>query len=86
MITRAEANAYIKEFVPTGAGKEVLDEIEKKIKDGDRHPWAFTTHLCREYAEDLAKYCRSLGYTNARIMDIYSKYGVKGGNYLKIDL
>jgi hypothetical protein len=40
----------------------------------------------RSYAEDLAKYCREHGYTNACIKDIYSRSGVRGGNYLSIDL
>jgi hypothetical protein len=88
MITADQAKSYIGEFVPSEtAQKEVLDVIERKIKSGDRHPTAYTTRFVRSYAEDLAKYCRSLGYTNARIVDIYNRRtGERGGNYLQIDL
>ena len=86
MINADEAKKYQKPFTPGKAGQEILDDIERQIKRGERHPWAFTTGLCRDYAEDLAKYCRSLGYTNARIEDIYSNSGIKGGNKLVIDL
>ena len=88
MINAEQAKQYTKEFVPNERfQREVLDEIERKIKAGDRHPFAFTTGWCRNYAEDAAKYCREkLGFTNARIEDIYSIYGQRGGNYLQIDL
>jgi hypothetical protein len=88
MMTAQEAKAYMKEFVPNEkAQKEVLDVIESKIKKGDRHPSAYTTSFVRSYAEDLAKYCRSLGYKTARIEDIYNlRTGQRGGNYLIIDL
>ncbi len=88
MITANEAMNYVKAFEPSErAKKEVLDVIEKQIKRGDRHPNAYTTSFTRSYAEDLAKYCRSLGYTNARIVDIYNRRtGQRGGNYLQIDL
>lgn len=87
MITAKEARAYAKPFVPTGLQKEILDSIESQIKNGERHPSEFTTRLFRDDAEDLAKYCRSLGYSNARIVDIYNqRTGQRGGNYLKIDL
>lgn len=83
-----EAKAYIKPFTPSEtAQREVLDVIERQIKEGNRHPKAFTTSFVRSYAEDLAKYCRSLGYSNARIVDIYNqRTGQRGGNYLTIDL
>lgn len=87
MITAEEARKYRKEFKPSATEQKILDEIEAKIKKGERHPTAFTTHLFRDNAEDLAAYCRSLGYTNARIVDIYNqRTGQRGGNYLKIDL
>lgn len=87
MITAEEAKKYKKEFEPSEtAKKEVLDVIERQIKNGERHPRAYTTSFVRSYAEDLAKYCRSLGYSNARIEDVYSLSGVRGGNYLQIDL
>ena len=88
MISANEAKRYIKAFEPSErAKKEVLDVIERQIKNGERHPRAYTTSFCRDYAEDLAKYCRSLGYTNARIQDIYNmRTGQRGGNYLIIDL
>lgn len=88
MITASEAKAYTKEFVPSETAKrEVLDVIEKQIKRGERHCTAYTTSFNRSYAEDLAKYCRSLGYKNARIVDIYNRRtGQRGGNYLAIDL
>ena len=88
MITAEEAKKYTKEFVPSEtAQREVLDVIERQIKNGERHPTAYTTRFVRSYAEDLAKYCRSLGYTNARIVDIYNRRtGQRGGNYLQIDL
>jgi len=87
MITAEQAKHYTKSFDPNEKNaKKVLDEIERKIKRGDRHVWAYTTCLCRDYAEDIASYCRSLGYSNARISDIYSNSGVRGGNMLVIDL
>lgn len=88
MITAEEAKKYVKEFVPSEIAKrEVLDVIERKIKNGDRHPTAYTTSFARSYAEDLAAYCRKLGYENARIEDIYNRRtGERGGNYLIIDL
>lgn len=88
MISAEEAKKFIKEFKPNEAAqREVLDVIERQIKNGDRHPMAYTTSFCRDYAEDLAKYCRSIGYSNARIVDIYNqRTGQRGGNYLKIDL
>ena len=88
MITAAEAKQYAKEFVPSEAAqREVLDVIERQIKRGDRHPRAYTTSFNRSYAEDLAAYCRKLGYENARIEDIYNlRTGQRGGNYLIIDL
>lgn len=87
MITFEESKKYRKSFVPTGAGKKALDEVEAKIKSGNRHPYVFTTHFVREYAEELASYCRKLGYKNARIVDICNGFGrPTGGHYLKIDL
>ena len=88
MISANEAMKYVKPFEPSETAKrEVLDVIESQIKKGERHPRAYTTRFVRSYAEDLAKYCRSLGYTNARIVDIYNmRTGAKGGNYLQIDL
>jgi hypothetical protein len=88
MITAEQAKAYTKKFEPSEtAKKEVLDVLEKQIKNGERHPTAYTTRFNRAYAEDLAEYCRSLGYTNARIVDIYNRRtGERGGNYLQIDL
>jgi len=88
MITAEEAKKYVNAFVPSEkAKKEVLDVIERQIKRGERHPTAYTTSFIRSYAEDLAAYCRSLGYSNARIVDIYNKRtGQRGGNYLIIDL
>ena len=88
MITAEEAKHYISVFVPSERAKrEVLDVIEDAIKRGERHPMAFTTSFVRSYAEDLAKYCQSLGYKTARIEDIYNmRTGQRGGNYLIIDL
>ena len=87
MITAAEAKAYIKEFKPSQTQQEILDSIERQIKNGNRHPKEYTTRLLRNAAEDLAAYCRSLGYSNACIVDIYNqRTGQRGGNYLKIDL
>lgn len=87
MMNAQEAQKHIKPFVPSEtAQREVLDVIEKQIKKGNRHPRAFTTRFVRSYAEDLAKYCRSLGYKTARIEDIYNqRTGQRGGNYLVID-
>lgn len=82
MITAEEAKKYVKEFVPE---KEILDSVESQIKSGSRHIQFFTTRYIRSYAEDVAKYFRKLGY-DARIVDIYSVYGARGGNYLNIDL
>lgn len=84
MISANEAASYIKPFEPN---KELINEIEYQIKSGERHIRVFTTSYVRSYAEDLAKYCREHGYTNARIEDIYNvRTGAKGGNYLAIDL
>jgi hypothetical protein len=84
MITAEQAKAFTKPFVPN---KEHIDEIEWQIKNGYRHIMVYTTRYCREYAEDLAKYCREHGYTNACIKDIYNRRtGQRGGNYLSIDL
>ena len=84
MITADEAKKYIKEFVPS---QDIINEVESQIKKGERHIQVFTTRLVRDYAEDCAKYFRKLGYTNARIEDIYNiRTGARGGNYLAIDL
>lgn len=84
MITAEQAKQFTKEFKPN---QELVDDVERQIKNGERHIYVYTTRYCRDYAEDFAKYCRSLGYTNARIEDIYNqRTGEKGGNYLAIDL
>jgi len=84
MITAEQAKQFTKPFVPN---KEHIDEIERQIKNGARHIQVWTTRYCRSYAEDLAKYCREHGYTNARIKDVYNlRTGQRGGNYLSIDL
>jgi hypothetical protein len=84
MITADQAKAFTKPFVPN---KEHIDEIERQIKKGERHIMIYTTRYVRSYAEDLAKYCREHGYTNACIKDIYNmRTGQRGGNYLSIDL
>ena len=84
MITADEARKYTKSFEPC---KEHIAEIERQIKNGSRHIQVWTTRYCRTYAEDLAKYCRVHGYTNARIEDVYNiRTGQRGGNYLAIDL
>lgn len=88
MITAKEAQQYVKQFEPSETAKrEVLDVIEAQIKRGERHPTAFTTRFFRSYAEDLAEYCRSLGYKTARIEDIYNnRTGARGGHKLVIDM
>ena len=83
MITAEQAKAFTKPFVPN---KEHIDEIERQIKKGERHIMVWTTSYVRSYAEDLAKYCREHGYATACIKDIYSIHGVRGGNYLSIEL
>lgn len=84
MITAEEAKAYTKKFEPN---KSHIDEIERQIKNGERHVRVYTTGYVRSYSEDLAKYCREQGYHNARIEDIYNRRtGQRGGNYLAIDL
>jgi hypothetical protein len=84
MITADEAKSYTKEFEPN---KCHIDEIERQIKRGERHIQVWTTGYIRSYAEDLAKYCRQHGYSNARIEDVYNRRtGQRGGNYLAIDL
>lgn len=84
MITAEEAKRYIKEFVPC---EEILNNVESQIKKGERHVRMYTTRWSRDYAEDCAKYFVGLGYRNARIEDIYNlRTGVRGGNYLAIDL
>ena len=84
MITAEEAKKYTKAFEPL---KSHIDEIESQIKRGERHIQVWTTGYARSYSEDLAKYCREHGYTNAHIHDVYNqRTGQKGGNYLKIDL
>lgn len=84
MMDAEKAKAFTKPFVPT---KEHIDEIERQIKNGVRHIRVYTTRYCRSYAEDLAKYCREHGYTNACIKDIYNlRTGQRGGNYLSINL
>ena len=84
MITAEEAKKYTKPFQPR---KEHIDEIESLIRSGERHIRVWTTRYVRSYSEDLAKYCREHGYTNAHIHDIYNqRTGQKGGNYLCIDL
>ena len=84
MITAEEAKKYTKAFEPD---ERLVKELEEQIKQGKRHIQVWTTMYVRSYAEDFAKYCRSLGYTNAHIHDIYNMAtGQRGGNYLKIDL
>ena len=84
MITAEQAKQYTKEFEPN---KCHIDAIESQIKNGAKHIQVWTTGYCRNYAEDLAEYCRKHGFTNARIVDIYNqRTGQKGGNYLAIDL
>lgn len=84
MITAKEAKQFTKPFVPN---KEHIDEIERQIKNGSRHIQVWTTCYVRDYSEDLAKYCREHGYTNACIKDVYNlRTGQRGGNYLSIDL
>ena len=84
MITAEQAKNYTKEFEPD---KDLVRDVENQIKNGERHIRVYTTKFFRSYAEDFAKYCRSLGYSNARIEDIYNmRTGAKGGNYLAIDL
>lgn len=84
MITAEQAKQYTKKFEPN---KCHIDEIEKQIKSGSRHIHVWTTSYVRSYAEDLAKYCREQGFTNARIEDVYNRRtGERGGNYLAIDL
>ena len=84
MITAEQAKQFTKEFKPN---QDLVNEVERQIKNGERHIHVYTTRYCRDYAEDFAKYCRSLGYTNARIEDIYNmRTGQRGGNYLIIDL
>lgn len=84
MINAEQAKKYTKAFEPN---KCHVDEIERQIKRGERHIQVWTTGYCRDYAEDLAEYCRQQGFTNARIVDIYNcRTGAKGGNYLAIDL
>lgn len=84
MISAEEAKAYTKPFEPC---KAHIREIESQIKEGRRHIQVWTTGYCRDYSEDLAAYCRSLGYHNAQIKDVYNRRtGARGGNYLSIDL
>jgi len=84
MITAEQAKQYTKAFEPN---KCHVDEIESQIKRGERHIQVWTTGYCRDYAEDLAAYCRQQGFSNARIVDIYNRRtGQRGGNYLSIDL
>lgn len=84
MIIAEEAKKYTKAFEPE---KCHIDEIERQIKQGNRHIIVWTTGYIRSYAEDLAKYCREHGYTNACIVDVYNqRTGQRGGNYLKIEL
>ena len=84
MITAEEAKQYTKGYVPP---QKLVDELESQIKKGERHIWVWTTGYFRSAAEDFAKYCRSQGYRNAQIVDIYNqRTGERGGNYLKIDL
>lgn len=84
MITAEQAKQYTKAFEPN---KCHVDEIESQIKRGERHIQVWTTGYCRDYAEDLAAYCRQQGFSNARIVDIYNRRtGQRGGNYLAIDL
>ena len=84
MITAEQAKEYTKAFEPN---KCHVDEIESQIKRGEKHIQVWTTGYCRDYAEDLAQYCREHGFNNARIVDIYNRRtGQRGGNYLAIDL
>ena len=84
MINAEQAKKFTKAFEPN---KEHVDAIEHQIKCGSRHIQVWTTRYCRNYAEDLAKYCREQGFTNARIVDVYNqRTGQRGGNYLAIDL
>ena len=84
MITAEQAKQFTKAFEPN---KCHIDEIERQIKRGDRHIRVWTTGYLRSYSEELAKYCREHGYTNAHIEDIYNqRTGQRGGNYLAIDL
>ena len=84
IISAEEAKKYTKAYVPP---TELVNALEAQIKRGERHIQVWTTRWCRDAAEDFAKYCRSQGYTNAHIHDVYNqRTGQKGGNYLKIDL
>ena len=84
MITAEEAKQYTKAFEPNECH---VKEIERQIKNGSRHIQVWTTGYCRDYAEDLAEYCRKQGFSNARIEDVYNRRtGQRGGNYLAIDL
>ena len=84
MITAEQAKEYTKAFEPN---KCHVDEIESQSKRGEKHIQVWTTGYCRDYAEDLAQYCREHGFDNARIVDIYNRRtGQRGGNYLAIDL
>lgn len=84
MITAEQAKQFTKEFFPD---KEHIESIERQIKNGERHIQVWTTSYCRSYAEDLAKYCREHGFSNARIVDVYNqRTGQRGGNYLQIDI
>ena len=84
MITAEQAKEYTKAFEPN---KCHVDKIESQIKRGEKHIQVWTTGYCRDYAEDLAQYCREHGFDNARIVDIYNRRtGQRGGNYLAIDL
>lgn len=83
MMTVEQAKAFIKPFEPP---TEMIAEIERQIKLGERHPWVYTTSYVRSFAEDCAKWFREQGFTTARIVDIYSNSGVRGGSILQIDL
>jgi hypothetical protein len=84
MITAEEAKQYTKAFKPNECH---IKEIERQIKSGSRHIQVWTTSYCRDYAEDLAKYCREHGFVNAYIKDVYNiRTGQRGGNYLSIEL
>lgn len=84
MMSADEAKKYTKEFEPL---KCHIDSIESQIKSGSKHIQVWTTGYARTYAEDLAEYCRKLGYTTAYIKDVYNiRTGQRGGNYLSIDL
>lgn len=84
MITAEEAKAYTSEFVPK---KEHIDEIERKIKNGERHIHVWMTSYINSYKYDLVEYCKKHGFTNARIEHVYNmRTGQRGGNYLAIDL